>query len=405
MISASTLNAQNQKKKLQSEYDKILKEIVQIEESIKKTRDQKIENISLVNSLNAKIKSRASLLSNITSQMSALEKELNKTNHLITSLEEDIKQLKSDYARMVYNTYKYHQTVDPMTFIFSSESFNQAFQRLNYLRKFSSFRKQQSDMIGRTINDLSEKEKELIQKKSEQAELFALQEGQKQQLEREKGELNKMITKFSKDEESLKKKVAQKNQDAEALNKRIQKIIEEEIRLARERAAAAAAAKAAKEKEKSKSSGTLALTPKEQALSNNFSNNKRKLPWPVDRGYIIEKFGKQPHPTVKGVFIDANGIGIKTEESADVNAIFDGTVVSVFYMPSEQNSVIIKHGDYFTVYSNLMTVNVKKGDQVKTKGSIGKAFTDENEKVTKVNLQIWKGTLKLNPELWLAAFN
>ena len=144
------------------------------------------------------------------------------------------------------------------------------------------------------------------------------------------------------------------------------------------------------------------LTPAEQALSNDFNSNKGKLPWPVERGHIVGQFGKHPHAVLKGVMVENNGVDIKTVSGADARAVFGGTVVSVFFLPTTQNCVIVKHGEYFTVYSNIETVAVKTNQIIGVKQSLGTLHTDKNEEVTKVHLEIWKGKDKMDPELWLA---
>ena len=145
------------------------------------------------------------------------------------------------------------------------------------------------------------------------------------------------------------------------------------------------------------------MTPADQALSKDFAGNMGKLPWPVERGNIIGQFGKHEHPVLKGVMIENNGVDIKATAGADARAVFGGTVVSVFFLPTTQNCIIVKHGEYFTVYSNIETVSVKPGDVLVTKQSLGKLHTDKTEGLTKVHLEIWKGKDKTDPEQWLAS--
>ena len=201
----------------------------------------------------------------------------------------------------------------------------------------------------------------------------------------------------------LRKKIEQKNRAAQALNNRIKKIIEEEIRLAKKKAEEEERRQrelAARKGIIRKAPENLELTPEEIELSRNFSNNRGKLPWPVAKGYIISPFGRHEHPALKGVMVENNGVDIKTENGADARALFGGTVVSVFYLPTTQNCVIIKHGEYFSVYSNIETVSVQPNQLVGVKHSLGKLYTEDD--VTKVHLEIWKGKEKMNPEWWLA---
>jgi septal ring factor EnvC (AmiA/AmiB activator) len=207
-------------------------------------------------------------------------------------------------------------------------------------------------------------------------------------------------------EKRLRQEVAKKNKAAQQLNNKIQAIIEEEIKQAKRKAEEAARRRHVTTTTVSvskKTHETMPLTPAEQALSNDFSNNKGRLPWPVERGHIIAQFGTHEHPLIKGVMVENNGVDIKTAPGSDARAIFGGLVVSVFYMPTTQNCIIVKHGEYFTVYSNIETALVKPNQIITTKQVIGKLHTDKSEDLTKVHLEIWKGKDKMDPEAWLSA--
>ena len=221
----------------------------------------------------------------------------------------------------------------------------------------------------------------------------------------EKKEKDAAVAQLMEKEKKLRKAQVEKNKAAAQLNGRIQAIIEDEIRQARKKAEEQARKNPGTTKDvsiKKGTSETMPLTPAEQALSKDFSNNQGKLPWPVERGHVVSQFGKHEHPLLKNVMVENNGVDIKTEAGADARTVFGGTVVSVFYLPTTQNCVIIKHGEFFTVYSNIETVAVKTNQTISTKQSLGKLHTDKNEDLTKVHLEIWKGKDKMDPELWLA---
>ncbi len=378
----------NKKSKLQNQYNKIQNEIKTIEALIAKTKKNKENSLDQLENISAKIRNRERLIENINFQIKYLDKSILDKSNAIQTLEKDIKNLKLQYAEMIKNTYANSFASNNWYFIFSSENFNQAFQRIAYLRKYSQARKNQAELISRTINDLNHKIAVLEEEKEEQQSFLLEEEQQQTALEEEKNKKNQLIAQLQNEESDLKRKVAEKNKAAKALNAEIQKIIEEEIRLAREKAS------------KSESSGGLALTPEEKKLSTDFINNKGKLPWPVLKGYISEQFGKHQHPSLKSVYINNNGVDITTEAEAEVRSIFSGTVVSSFFLPTTQNSLIIKHGEYYTVYSNLKSINVNDGEAVSTKQKIGVVYTDKG--LSKIHLEIWKGTLKTNPELWLS---
>lgn len=389
-------NAQNKKEKLQNQYNKIQKELKEIESLIKENKQERSNYLGQLNSIKTKINSRQNLISNINEQIKLLNEKIVEKETVISSLEKDIEQLKKDYAVMIQNAYNNkYKSNSYLSFILNAESFNQAIQRLTYLQSYARTRSNQSKLIESTISDLNHKIETLKEDKANKQALLGEEETQKKQLVSEQEEKNSLISQLKKDEGKLQQQAKDKNKAAQDLNNQIQKIIAEEIRLAKEKAA-----KEAKAKGKTVSTTGLALTPEEKLISTDFVNNRGKLPWPVGKGFIVSKFGKHEHPTLHNVYTNNNGVDIKTEKDATVRALFNGTVINSFYLPATQNSVIVKHGEYYTVYSNLKTVNVKAGDNIVTKQEIGKVYTDNGE--SKVHLEIWKGTEKTNPELWLA---
>ena len=251
------------------------------------------------------------------------------------------------------------------------------------------------------------------------------QEKEKKKLDDEKSKKDSALKKLSTQEKDLKKQIDKKKKDAVSLKNKIQAIIAEEIKKEKQRAAEEAAKKEAEAKKAAEKANTttgttttpqtpvqtkekpaeqinLGLTPEMQLISKNFSGNKGKLPWPVERGTITERFGTHPHPVLKDVMVENNGIDIATADGSLVRSIFDGEVVNVIFNPSFQKGVIIKHGEYYSVYTNLSDVTVKAGDKVTTKQKIGTAWEDPEEGKTEVHLEIWKGTVILDPALWIS---
>ncbi|MCD8528404.1 MAG: peptidoglycan DD-metalloendopeptidase family protein [Chitinophagales bacterium] len=389
----------NKKDELQKKYNKIQDEIKKIENMISSTKKERSASIEQLNVINSKINTRLNLIGNINDQIKYLDASILEKQQVINSLKKDIEKLKADYAQMIQNTYYNKYKTNPIAFIFNAGNFNQAFQRFAYIRSYANTRKNQSKLILKTIDDLNLKLSKLEEDKKAKQGYLNEEQSQRLSLENERSQKNELISKLQKDEESLKKQATQKNKDAQALNNQIQKIIEAEIAAAKAKAAKEAAAKGTK----TTTSATtgMSLTPEEKALSKDFVNNMGKLPWPVSKGFIVERFGQHPHPTLDKVMVNNNGVDIKTEKEASVRALFNGTVVNSFYLPASQNSVIIKHGEYFTVYSNLKSVSVKAGESVSTKQIIGTVYTDENG-IAKIHIEVWKGTEKTNPEYWLA---
>jgi septal ring factor EnvC (AmiA/AmiB activator) len=311
---------------------------------------------------------------------------------------------------MLRKTYNNLALQNQYSFLISSSSFNEAIARYGYLKRISDYRRKQTVALDESIQELENKKNKLEHTKKKKEGLLTAQNEQKQKLESEKEVTDKMITELSEKEKKMKRYVVEKNKAAQALNSKIQHIIEEEIKMARRKAEDAAKKKALAENKpkdgvkpatvKGKTEIVL-LSPKDQELSKDFAANKGKLPWPVSKGNIIGQFGKHEHPTLKGVFIENNGVDIKAADGLYGRSIFTGSVVSVFTLPTTQTCIIIKHGEYFSVYSNISSALVKSNDNIITKQTLGSLATDHSDSQTKIHLEIWKGKDKLNPVEWL----
>lgn len=400
-------NSKQKKEQLQQQMKKLQDEIKSIEAALKTNSAKKEKSMSEILSLQAKIKSREKLIGNISNQIGDLDETIDKTQEEITVKSTEVEKMKADYAEMLRKSYQNQHLQNQVVFLLSSNTFYEAIRRYNYLLKIAEYRRGQALAIQKSIGELQVIKDDLQENKEEKENLLVRQTAQKQELENEKKEKDVAVAQLQEKEKKLRKAQQEKSKAAAALNNKIQAIIEEEIRLARKKAEEAAkrsgAATTTKDVAVKKgSTETMPLTPAEQALSKDFSNNKSKLPWPVVRGHIVSGFGKHEHPLLKGVVIENNGVDIKTEAGAEARSVFGGTVVSVFFLPTTQNCVIVKHGEYFTVYSNIETVTVKTGQTLTTKQSLGKLHTDKSEELTKVHLEIWKGKDKMDPSQWLA---
>lgn len=384
---------------------KLQDEIKTIEAAIKNNKAKKDKSMGEILSLQAKIKSREKLIGNINNQIGDLDQTIDRTKEEISAKATEVDKMKADYAAMLRKSYQNLSLQNEVVFLLSARSFYDALRRYNYLLKVADYRKAQALAIQKTIGELEVQKEDLEENKHEKEDLLLKQTSQKKELEIEKKLKDETVSQLLEKEKKLRKTQQNKAKAVAQLNNRIQAIIEEEIRLARKKAEEQAKRNAGTTKDVSIKKGTnetMPLTPAEIALSKDFSNNMGKLPWPVVRGHIVGQFGKHEHPVLKGVMIENNGVDIKTETGADARAVFGGTVISVFYMPTTQNCVIVKHGEYFTVYSNIEEVTVKSGQTLTTKQSLGKLHTDKNEDVTKVHLEIWKGKDKMDPQQWLA---
>jgi septal ring factor EnvC (AmiA/AmiB activator) len=379
------------KKELENRKKQLQKEIIQTENLLNETKKNKKLSLNQLVTLNKKISIREQLIATIQAEIRLAEKQINDNKAIITSLENDLQKLKEEYAKMIYYAYKNQDAYSRIMFIFSAKDFSQAYRRLKYMQQYSHYRHKQAEMIVKTQELLYKKIAELEEKIRQKQELLIVEEQEKQQLAKEKSEQEKTLIQLQEQEKELMKKIKEKEQEQKQLQLAIQRIIEEEIR---------------KSREKAKTDGIkpaeqgLTLTPEAQKLSNTFEANKGKLPWPVAEGIITGKHGEQPHPVIKGITIKNNGVDISTKKNALVRAVFEGEVTGLATVPGFGKVVMIRHGEYLTVYSNLKEVLVKKGDKIKTKQNIGIVDTDENDK-TEVHFEIWKGSTLMNPETWL----
>lgn len=379
------------KKELENKKKQLQKEIKQTESLLEETKKSKKLSLNQLVTLNKKISVREQLIQTIQAEIRIAEKQIKENKDVITSLENDLQKLKEEYARMIYYAYKNQDAYSRIMFVFSAQDFSQAYRRLKYMQQYSYYRQKQAEMIEKTQELLNKKNAELEEKKRQKQQLLGIEEQEKQVLAKEKSEQEKTLTQLQEQEKELLKKIKEKEQEQKQLQLAIQRIIEEEIR---------------KSREKAKTDGTkpaekgLTLTPEAQKLSNTFEANKGKLPWPVAEGIITGKHGEQPHPVLKGITIKNNGVDISTKKDAPVRAVFEGEVTGLATVPGFGKVVMIRHGEYLSVYSNLRDVLVKKGDKIKTKQNIGVVETDDNGK-TEVHFEIWKGSTLMNPETWL----
>ena len=364
--------------------------------------------------ISKKVEMRMALINNINQQVVVLNKDILEKNTAISLMSGELNKLKVQYSKTLLFLYKNMPDENIISYILNANSINDAYNRYLLFKKYNEYNEKQSLKITSSIQNLNEKITALNIAKEEKTTMMANEKDQKAKLEVEQKEKDALVKKLVKDEAKIKAAVIKKNNEAKELNAQIQKIIEKEIADAKKRAAANKTKTTTKTTTTTNSSSgstvkvtpkandiVVDLTPAEVTLSNSFESNQGKLPWPVDKGAIINSFGRHPHAFLSEVIVENNGIDIKTNNGAEVHSIFDGTVISVFYMSFNQNSVIIKHGEYFTVYSNLKTVSVKINSKVSTRQVIGTAYTNPTDNISTTHLEIWKGRLKIDPALWI----
>lgn len=398
---------------------------------LKQTQSSRATSLNHLQTLNQKIKARERLITTMTRQIRNITRELKAMEQEITHLEVRVDSLKADYAKLIELAQRNLQPVDQLMFILSSSSFTQALKRIQYFKDMTRYREQQIKQIEDAQLELAQEREVLIAKKAEKLNVQKAQEYEKNELLVDAQAQEKTVAALQSKESELKKDIQKKQREAQQLEKQIKRIITEEMRKAKLRAERIALeneaenlglvkgkdfnprtpnkvlkrlidkARAEKGLEARDDEPSYAMTPEARALANNFASNKGALPWPVERGLITGKFGKHAHPVVKGIVVDNPHIEISTEQGAIVRASFEGEVSSVVPIPGANVMVLIRHGNYFTVYSNLIGVKVKAGDSIGLKQPIGTAFTNEEGK-TMVQFGIWKNADIQDPQPWLA---
>jgi septal ring factor EnvC (AmiA/AmiB activator) len=374
---------------LEKKKKKLLEEIEQAQEQLSKTRATKNLSLNQVYALKNKIFARQKLISNYNAQLNNIESSIGNTQKQIVTLDIRLDSLKAEYSRLIVKAYKTHGELDKVLFIFSANDFNDALLRVNYLKQYSDYRKQQAALIKETKVLRIGKLQELHGQKEEKVVMLNNEQTQKQTLEKEKQEKDRVVAELKGKESQLMNEVKEKKKAAAKLNKLIEDFIRKEIEAAK------------KKGDGGTSSHVLALTPEAKALSDNFAANQGKLPWPVERGFIVSHFGVSEHEVLANVKVNNNGVDIKTQTGATARAVFDGEVRAVFSNPSFHTAILVQHGEYFTVYSNLEEAFVKRGDKVKLKQTLGKVYTNTDEDKTELHFEIYKNTAKFNPESWL----
>lgn len=390
------LNAQD-RKKLEAEKAKIEREIAKINSILNETKKTKRLSASQLNILRKKIRDREKLIANISKQTQALNGEIQNTQKSILQLNEEINFLKKEYIQMLRMAQKNKTSANRLLFIFSAKDYSQAYQRYVFFKQYGQLQKQKMFEIQQKTNELEKKTNELVVKKVNQESLLSQQEKQKSELTKEQRIKQSTINSLQKKERQLANQIKEKQARRKKLQNQINAAIQAEVK---RQAQIAAKSKTKDESKTSSKEYVMSATPEEIQLSKDFTSNKGRLPWPTEHGIITSNYGTHPHPDIKGVMIENLGVDIRTKRGSSVRAVFDGEVVRVFTGPNGQKVIILRHGEYMTVYTNLSNVFVSSGNKVKTKQSIGTIHTN-TEDVTEINFQVWKGNNRQNPSTWI----
>ena len=397
--------SQQTQEELEQRKAKIQAEIREKEMMLQDVRKQEKSVTKLLTIQKEKIGLKQKLITTTAKQTKLLSNDIYTNQVEINKLRKDLVELKEDYAEMIVKSYKSRSTQSRAMFLLSSENFLQAYKRLQYMKQYSNYRKMQGEEIKSKTVRLDDNVKRLSGQKTEKEKLIADQEKQRQDLEKEKAEQEKIAKSLNKSKKQITAEIKAKQQETKRIDAQIKKLIREAIaeanrKAAAERAKANPKTTTAAETKKIESSDKIILTPEGKIISDNFRANKGNLPWPVEKGAITLGYGDQAHPVYKSLVVHNSGVEITTENGSNARAVFGGEVTKVIKISPLNIAVFIRHGDYFTVYQNLSSVNVSVGDKVSIKQSLGKIRTNADGK-TILKFMVSQNTTYNNPATWL----
>ena len=392
-LSMNFVHAQSAKQKaLEAERQQKLREIKQINALLFSNKKEQKSVITLIEDINYKISVRKNLIRITNEQANLLTREINSNQKEITSLRAQLQELKDDYSAMIVKSYKSKSEQSRIMFLLSSENFKQAYKRLQYLKQYTDYQKEQGEAIKAKTEELQELNIKLTQQKKDKQKLIEENRVAKRKLEDELKNREVLMASIKSDMSKFNAQIKKKRQEVRELDKEIDRLIKEAIAASNKKAG------------KKTSTGKFVLTPEARRLASNFESNKGKLGWPVSRGVIKGKFGRQRSLTDNTVTQNYKSIYIATEENAEVKSVFNGEVSGILVVKNGNPAVMIRHGNYLSVYMNMSKIYVKKGDKVTTGQAIGQVFTNRIKGETLLGFRIYKNDQVINPEPWLAKY-
>lgn len=397
------------KKELETRRKKLIKDIEVTGKLLQKTTKTKEATFDRFVALQNQIERRENLIATLDEEVQEAETGIARASAVINSLTRDVEAMQDEYGRMVRSAFRRKTLSNPLLFILSAESLNQAFLRWLFLRKYDRMRHDQARAIAATRDMLSRKMAALEDTRREKETLLASMQDQQSTLTSELEQKDKLLKNLAKDETRLRSDLDKKQAAHEALNRMIENVIQEEIQRktteARKPVAAAPAKPGSTPPANTPASAPLTAPPaasaSEDQASTEFRRNYGKLPWPVENGFISRGYGRQKHPTLKNIEITNNGVDIRTEEGSTVRAVYEGQVAGVQFIPGHDYTVIIQHGDYYTVYSNLEETSLSKGQTVKSRQAIGKVSTNPITGASELHFELWYQKERQNPAGWI----
>ena len=378
----------NEQKRLEDQRLKLKKEIKQINNLL--FSNTKIRKIALneVENIETRLNVRLELIKVTNQQANLLTRRININQRNIENQRKELDELKKEYAKMIQKSYASKSLQNRLMFLFSSDNFLQAYRRIQYLKQYAKYRRKQGLQISEKTKLLQNLNKVLIEENEVKTKLINENREIRKKLVQEQKKQQELINTLRLKQSSLRTQIEKKQKQRQRIDKEINRLIREAIaesnRISGE-----------------KSREIFQLTPEAKLIAENFQENKGRLPWPLEKGVVTQGFGRQRHPVVKTTIIQSNGVTISTEPFAKVRAVFEGEVMSVIIIKGSNPSVLIRHGSYITLYTNLSKLYVKKGEKVSSKQVIGEVFTNQQTGRTQLQFGIFNNIKALNPKDWV----
>lgn len=389
LCSILSFSQNNKQKELETRRQELRREIQKINELRAENKSKEKSQVSLIEDFNYKIRVLSNLIKVTNQQANLLTRQINSNQKKITSLRDELKELKEAYAAMIVKSYKSKNQQSRIMFLLSSNNFKQAYKRLQYIKQYSDHQKQQGETIKAKTLELQEVNSDLLKQQESKKKLIAENREIQKSLEKERSEHERLMKSIKQNLSLYASQIKQKQREVDRIDAEIDQIIK------------AAIASSNRKAGKSENSTTFALTPEEKVLASNFISNKGKLPWPVEKGIVRLGYGTQKSNIDNSLIIKSNGVRIATEKGAKVMVVFDGEVSEIIRMKNTNPMVMIRHGSYVTLYKNLSKVYVKKGDKVTTKQIIGEVATNNYSGETILSFTISKGSDFEDPASWI----
>ena len=391
ILSTTVVSAQSKKQQeLEERRQELRREIRQINSLLSKNKSKQQSQLSLIEDLNYKVSVRRNLIKITNQQANLLTREINDNQDKISELRDELATLKENYAKMIVTSYKSKSEQSRVMFLLSSTNFKQAYKRIKYINQYAEYQKEQGEAIKLKTAELQTINTQLLKQKEDKQKLIEENKIAQRELESELKEHEVLMASIQKDLNKYASQIKARQAEANRIDREIERIIKEAIANSKTKAGTT-----------TRSSGGYALTPEGKALAKDFASNKGKLDWPVSKGVVTLRYGRQPSPIVKTVMIQSNGVRIATDKNTKVRAVFNGEVYRIIASKNGNPTVLIRHGNYFTAYSNLGKIFVKKGDKVTTKQDIGEVYTNPSNGQSILSFSVFKNSKTENPASWI----